>query len=142
VIVSIFCTGNARSLIQVGNIASYLMFNECGLPVALGIEHWFLEGTAWSFSCDRDENFQKLLDNSGLLRTIIPGMPYGASCVLCTPFLRKGIPRWFSPMDVLFVDADGQRTSLYALRRNAKGILESCHCVESDFAAKRERFLS
>lgn len=139
-IVSVLFSGS-RTLQPVGNISSYLLFNEWSLPVALGVEYWFLEGTAWSFACESDKEFQKLLGNSGLLSTIIPGMPTGVTSVLCTPFLRRGLPRWFSIIDGLFIDSDLQGTPLYAVRRNERGQFVSCHCAEPDFFKKRSAFL-
>jgi hypothetical protein len=122
-----------------GNISSYLLFNAWGAPVLLGVEYMFQAGTVWSFAKESDDDFQKLLEQSGLLNTVIPGRTDGSPSLLCTPFLRKGVPCWFAAMDGLLVTADADRTPLVVVYKTEQGFFDSAHCLDRDFNTKRQK---
>jgi hypothetical protein len=123
----------------IGNISSYLLFNEWTAPVLLGIEHSFSSGTAWSFAKESDDDFQKILGQSGLLNTVIPGCVSGSPSLLCTPFLRKGVPCWVSPVLALSAATDINRTPLVTAYRTEQGFFDSSYCLDYDSDTKKEQ---
>jgi hypothetical protein len=120
-----------------GDISSYLLFNEWDVPVLLGAEYLFPTGTAWSFAKASDEDFQKLLEQSGLLGTVIPGRIPGLPSLLCTPFLRKGVPCWFTSVLALSVATDIKHIPLVVAYKTEQGLFDSSHCGDRDFETKK-----
>jgi hypothetical protein len=121
-----------------GNIASYLLFNEWGSPILLGVEYPFPTGTAWSFAKESDRDFSKLLEQGGFLSTVIPGRVPGLASLLCTPFLCKGVPCWTAPVAALSVAADVKHTPLVVAYKTEQGFFDSSNCSDSDFLSKKE----
>jgi hypothetical protein len=128
-----------------GDISSYLLFDGWDLPVLLGTEYLFPTGTAWSFAKESDDDFYRLLEQSGLLNTVISGRVSGLPSLLCTPFLRKGVPRWFIGVKEFSVATDtvglrdSKRTPLVVAYRTEQGFFDSSHCLDRDFDTKKKR---
>jgi hypothetical protein len=95
--------GTSESL---SHISSFLLHDPFGTPILIGLEYAMPEGTAWTFASADDEDFHKILGTSGILHTLIPGSRLGTPNLLCTPILRKGIPRWFMDVERLVVQTD------------------------------------
>ena len=90
----------------VSAISSFLLHDPFGVPVLVGLEYAMPEGTAWTLASADEDDFHKILGTSGILHTLIPGNQPGTPNLLCTPILRKGIPRWFTDAAGLVASTD------------------------------------
>ena len=96
-------TGTWESM---SHISSFLLHDPFGTPILIGLEYAMPEGTAWTLASADEEDFHKILGTSGILHTLIPGSRLGTANLLCTPILRKGMPRWFTDVDRLVIQTD------------------------------------
>lgn len=98
----------ARSLIleTVSDISSFLLHDPLGSPVLVALEYAMPEGTAWTFASSEERDFYRILETSGVMRTLIPGNRFGTANLLCSPVLRRGVPRWFTDVDALVASTE------------------------------------
>ena len=97
-LVSIRYSGH-RSLETMQDISSCLLTDPLGSPILIALEYAMQEGIAWTVAESDDPDFSKMIVTSGILHTLIPSSRFGSFCLLCTPILRKGIPKWSSDVD-------------------------------------------
>lgn len=90
----------------VSDLSSVMLYDPLGTPILVGLEYVMPEGTAWTFADAGDDDFYRILGTSGILHTVVPGFRSGQSNLLCTPVLRKGVPRWFGDLEWLVVSTD------------------------------------
>ena len=106
----------AGSLDFVRDTASFLLHDPFGSPALLGLEYRMPEGTAWTFCAADEPDFHKILATSGILHTVIPGCRFGTPNLLCTPQLRRGLPRWFSDVETILVMTEKDVPFFFAVR--------------------------
>lgn len=90
----------------VSDLSSLMLYDPLGTPILVGLEYVMREGTAWTFTAEEDDDFYRILGTSGILHTVVPGFQPGRANLLCTPVLRKGVPRWFDGVDAFVVSTD------------------------------------
>lgn len=90
----------------VSDLSSLMLHDPLGSPILVGLEYVMPEGTAWTFAGEEDDDFHRILGTSGILHTVVPGFRAGTANLLCTPVLRKGVPRWFGDVESFVVSTD------------------------------------
>lgn len=90
----------------VSDLSSLMLYDPLGTPIVVGLEYVMPEGTAWTFASEDDDDFHRILGTSGILHTVVPGFRPGTPNLLCTPVLKKGVPRWFDDVDAFVVSTD------------------------------------
>lgn len=113
--ISIRLTGQALPE-TISDIASFLLHDPFGAPILIGLEYVMAEGTAWTLASADDADFHKILGTSGILHTMIPGCRPGTINLLCTPILRRGIPRRLTDVDAVAASTEGGLPFFLALK--------------------------
>jgi len=106
----------ALSLDFIRDVASFLLHDPFGSPALLGLEYRMPEGTAWTFCSANESDFHKILATSGILHTVIPGGRFGTPNLLCTPLLRRGLPRWFADVETILAATEEDVPFFFAVR--------------------------
>jgi hypothetical protein len=115
-----------------GDLASFLLYDPLGIPILVGLEYVMPEGLAWTIAEEADNDFYRILGTSGVLHSVVPGFKPGRNNLLCTPVLRKGIPRWFDDASGFVVSTD-QNIPFFLAYKNETGNFCSIYYHSSEF---------
>ena len=120
----------------VDSIVSFILHNQFGEPTFLGIEYRLPEGTAWTMAGENEKDFYKILTTSGvLLSRAGQQIPRGVTSLLCTPELRKGVPRCVAGVFALVVKTDAD-VPMMLTYLNTSGQFERVYQNAPDFRNK------
>jgi len=101
--------------------SSFVVLSRQSLPVVLGVEYVIPEGVVRTFAGVDDSDFYDVLQRSSVLQPGMEGITYGVSCLLCTPFLGKGVPEWLPNVSrVLAVNTAGKYLFLTVQHESGK----------------------
>jgi hypothetical protein len=98
--------GTGHETIRKPDISFFLVYDFQSLPVVLGLEYIIPTGIFRTFSDSSESDFYEVLQRSIGSSISAPETSYGASHILCTPFLGKGVPEWFTDISRLLAVND------------------------------------
>jgi hypothetical protein len=108
----------------VSGISSLLFYRQGVHPTGLCSEYHIDNGVVWTSASETDHEFQKLLNDSGLLRLVIPGGVSGQPCLFCSPFLGQGIPFWRCNTFGVYAVADTEQKRTEIVVADAGGAMD------------------
>ena len=118
-----------------GDLSSFLLHDPLGNPILAGLEYVMPEGLAWTFADADDDDFYRILGTSGILHSVVPGFKPGRANLLCTPVLRKGVPRWFDDVAGFVISTD-QNIPFFLACQNESGRFCSVYHHSAEFNAR------
>jgi hypothetical protein len=119
-VILIVRAGSGNSSDTLRDISSWIVYDELSNPAWVGIEYRMQGGTAWTLASASDQDFYKILMNSGILHTEISGITPGKTGLLCTPVLGRGVPRYYESVHS-FLACAGDGTPFFYLAEQGDG---------------------
>jgi hypothetical protein len=128
----LFCTRAGHEIVRKPDISSFLVYDFQSFPVILGLEYVIPTGIFRTFSDASEPDFYDVLQRSIGSSRLVPEMSHGTSRILCTPFLGKGVPEWFTDVSRMLAVND-QGKPLFAAKQRDDGTFTTSIFGAKDF---------